>query len=624
VNTLFHLVNHVCGAVLVSYLCVMKFKIPVALIILFAWLLQNSPLYAQETTPSSSSTNKLRQNTQQLKEGVAVNDESLIAGAYGLLANEYFTLSKFAKAETYYLKAQLLYDKLGKPEDAALMARGLAKAQEAQNKIQDAITNFDNAQKRNTSNTSSGQNQIHLNSNDVNRLQHYSNSTAQKPFINSNLFIAQNTGNKPEMANAFQQMGAVNLKENDFPAAEKNYKNALDQAENLDQTIQYTNQIADAYTANGNFDAAIDVQKQLLQREDVQQNTPTQISQFQKLADIYTQTSQDDEALQLLLKSYTLALQENRTIDARNSLQKIAAIYQKQGNLQKSLDLYRLFSIKLDSLLVADESLVDFKILADTEEKIAQLELEKTLKDQLILRQNRDNLMLLGASALLLGLFLLIARSWYAIRIKNKKIALQSLRREMNPHFVFNSLNSVNQFIAQNNELAANKYLSAYSNLMRNIMENSNKDFIPLSTELEMLKKYLALEHLRFQDKFDYQIDIAENIDPDIEKVPNMVIQPHLENAIWHGLRYRDTKGNLLIRIDKEGKNIVVRINDNGIGITQSKALKTINQRAYESRGLANTTERILLLNQIYRKHISFTLTEKTMPETGTVVIIYT
>jgi hypothetical protein len=108
VNTLFHLVNHVCGAVLVSYLCVMKFKIPVALIILFAWLLQNSPLYAQETTPSSSSTNKLRQNTQQLKEGVAVNDESLIAGAYGLLANEYFTLSKFAKAEAYYLKAQLL------------------------------------------------------------------------------------------------------------------------------------------------------------------------------------------------------------------------------------------------------------------------------------------------------------------------------------------------------------------------------------------------------------------------------------------------------------------------------------------------------------------------------------
>jgi sensor histidine kinase YesM len=601
----------------------MKFKIPVALIIAIAWLVQNGSLYAQEITPPPSN-NKLRQNTQQLKEGVAINDESLIAGAYGLLADEYFTLSKFAKAEAYYQKAQLLYLKLGKQEDAARMARGLAKAQEAQNKITDAITNFEHAQRWNTSNTIAGQNQIRLNSNDVNRLQNASNSAAQMPFINSNLFIAQNTGNRPEIANAFQQLGNVNLQQNDLPAAEKNYKNALDQAENLDQTIQYTNQIADAYTANGNFDAAIDVQKQLLQREDVQQNTPNQIAQFQKLADIYSQTSQDDEALQLLLKSYTLALEENRTIDAKNSLQKITAIYQKQGNLQKSLDLYRQFSIKLDSLLIADASLVDFKILADTEEKIAQLELEKTLKDQLILRQNRNNFILLGASALLLGLFLLIARSWYAIRIKNKKIALQSLRREMNPHFVFNSLNSVNQFIAQNNELAANKYLSAYSNLMRNIMENSNKDFISLSTELEMLKKYLALEHLRFQDKFDYQINIAENIDPDVEIVPNMVIQPHLENAIWHGLRYRAEKGTLLVNVFKEGKNLVISIDDNGIGIPQSKALKTINQRAYESRGLANTAERILLLNQIYRKNISFTLTEKAMPETGTVVLIYT
>lgn len=622
-NTLFHLVNHICGTVLVPYLCVMKFKIPVALIIAIAWLVQNGSLYAQEITPPPSN-NKLRQNTQQLKEGVAINDESLIAGAYGLLADEYFTLSKFAKAEAYYQKAQLLYLKLGKQEDAARMARGLAKAQEAQNKITDAITNFEHAQRWNTSNTIAGQNQIRLNSNDVNRLQNASNSAAQMPFINSNLFIAQNTGNKSEIANAFQQLGKVNLQQNDLPAAEKNYKNVLDQAENLDQTIQYTNQIADAYTANGNFDAAIDVQKQLLQREDVQQNTPNQIAQFQKLADIYSQTSQDDEALQLLLKSYTLALEENRTIDAKNSLQKITAIYQKQGNLQKSLDLYRQFSIKLDSLLIADASLVDFKILADTEEKIAQLELEKTLKDQLILRQNRNNFILLGASALLLGLFLLIARSWYAIRIKNKKIALQSLRREMNPHFVFNSLNSVNQFIAQNNELAANKYLSAYSNLMRNIMENSNKDFISLSTELEMLKKYLALEHLRFQDKFDYQINIAENIDPDVEIVPNMVIQPHLENAIWHGLRYRAEKGTLLVNVFKEGKNLVISIDDNGIGIPQSKALKTINQRAYESRGLANTAERILLLNQIYRKNISFTLIEKAMPETGTVVLIYT
>src|SRR5690606_29546988 len=126
----------------------------------------------------------------------------------------------------------------------------------------------------------------------------------------------------------------------------------------------------------------------------------------------------------------------------------------------------------------------------------------KRLKDELISKKNLFNYVLLFSVMLLLLLFALIARALYAIRIKNKEIALQSLRREMNPHFIFNSLNSVNQFISQNNELQANKYLSSYSNLMRNMMENSNKDFVTLANEIEQLQKYLELEHMRFRDKF--------------------------------------------------------------------------------------------------------------------------
>src|SRR5690606_8044406 len=136
------------------------------------------------------------------------------------------------------------------------------------------------------------------------------------------------------------------------------------------------------------------------------------------------------------------------------------------------------------------------------------------------------------------------------IKTKNKEIALQSLRREMNPHFIFNSLNSVNHFIAQNNELEANKFLTSYSNLMRNTMENSNKDFVTLSNEISNLKKYLELEHLRFRDKFDYKISVDDNLDPDSTWLPNMIIQPHLENAIWHGLRYKEQKGLLTLNFN--------------------------------------------------------------------------
>jgi hypothetical protein len=364
------------------------------------------------------------------------------------------------------------------------------------------------------------------------------------------------------------------------------------------------------------------VQQNLLAKQEVQENLPTRISQIRQLADLYVKNKQENEALPLLQQSYELALREYRTLDAKQSLEQISAILLQRGDRNRSLDLHREFLSVLDSLLLADPSIVDSKLWAATEEKIAQLEEEKSLQDQLISRQNRLNYVLLGSSALLLVFLIAISRALRAIRVKNKKIALQSLRREMNPHFVFNSLNSLNQFIAQHNELEANKYLSAYSHLMRGIMEHSNKDFVALSDELDMLKQYLALERLRFPDKLDYEIQIAEDIDPDQEQIPNMMIQPHLENAVWHGLRYREDKGLLLLRIDKREGRLLIGIDDNGIGLTRSEALKTVNQRRYTSRGLSNTRERIQLINEIYGTTISLNIRGKTPPETGTLVEI--
>ena len=183
-------------------------------------------------------------------------------------------------------------------------------------------------------------------------------------------------------------------------------------------------------------------------------------------------------------------------------------------------------------------------------------------------------------------------------------------------------MNSVNQFIAENKELEANKYLTSYSNLMRNMMENSNKDFISLDKEVEQLKKYLDLEHLRFQDKFDFEIVVDESLDTERVFVPNMIMQPHLENAIWHGLRYLDKKGFLSLRFEYKNGKINVIIEDNGIGLTKSRELKTTNQKIYESRGLNNTKERIDLLNELYKKDISFTISEKEEPKSGTIVQI--
>jgi hypothetical protein len=351
-------------------------------------------------------------------------------------------------------------------------------------------------------------------------------------------------------------------------------------------------------------------------------NSQLEIEQLQNLSLAYFRNSDEEKGMNALRKAYELALEKGQTIEAKQSLELLVDYYQKHRQQKEALTVYSDFIGRLDSLIKSDSTLVDAKIFQVNEEKIAQLEKERMLKDELIRKKNTFNNGLIAVMALILVFLIFIIRAWLSIKVKNKKIALQSLLREMNPHFIFNSLNSVNQFIAQNNELAANKYLTSYSKLMRTTMENSNKDFIPLSVELTQLKEYLQLEHMRFGDKFSYSIEVAPAINPEDVSIPNMLIQPQLENAIWHGLRYKEAKGILWLKIGKEGANLCVLVEDDGIGIQKSEQLKTSRQKERKSRGLTNTYERIALLNDLYHTNIRLEIKEKEGVDTGVIVKI--
>ena len=195
-------------------------------------------------------------------------------------------------------------------------------------------------------------------------------------------------------------------------------------------------------------------------------------------------------------------------------------------------------------------------------------------------------------------------------RLANQLIALRSLRAQMNPHFIFNALNSVNLYIAQKDERTANKYLTDFSRLMRLVLEQSQKDFIPLQQELEMIKLYINLEHDRFKDKFEYELNIDGELDEDSLQIPPMLIQPYIENAIWHGLRYKEDKGLLKIQYKLEGENILVRIEDNGIGRKKSREIKTKNQRKTQSTGMYNIESRLRIINSMFNTNISLVVSD--------------
>ena len=201
-------------------------------------------------------------------------------------------------------------------------------------------------------------------------------------------------------------------------------------------------------------------------------------------------------------------------------------------------------------------------------------------------------------------------------KLANNLLALKSMRSQMNPHFIFNALNSVNSFIAVNDERNANRYLSEFSVLMRSVLENSDEDFIPLTKEVELLELYVKLEHNRFKDKFNYQINVDKKIDLEQFSIPPMLLQPYIENAIWHGLRYKKEIGNLEISITKkDSETLSIIIVDDGIGRKKSQELKTKNQLKQKSKAMSTIKNRILILNNMYKERISVNVTD--LLETG-------
>jgi two-component system, sensor histidine kinase YesM len=586
---------------------------------LFVLFLVPNLSLAQDTIKKKQvqTKSKINRAADELKKSLDENDEVKIAKNYEILAEGFTEKGDNPKAEEYLKKALTSYTKLNRTNDKARVIRNLAKIQESQSKFKEASSNYKTAGEISEDKTLGK-----INETDAKRVSN-SNSAAQNEYVKSNLELLKKEERKDEVAQAYVQKAENSFKLNDKVDAIESYKQAISYTKDKpEKVIELQNKIANVYVSDNRFDDAIAINQQLLITAQKNRDYTTQIKQMQALSEIFFKKNEPDKALISLKNAYQLATEKGNTNEVKKTLIALVSYYKSHGKEKESIAMYDNFLQNFDKIIASDTTIIDAKTFQITEDKILQLEKEKGLKDELISRKNTFNYFLIAAVLLLLLFFSLIAKALFAIKKKNKEIALQSLRREMNPHFIFNSLNSVNQFISQNKELEANKYLSSYSNLMRNMMENSNKDFVTISNEISQLKKYLDLEHLRFQDKFDYQITVDDAIDTEATFIPNMIIQPHLENAIWHGLRYMENKGFLQLKFEVSDGKINVIIDDNGIGLTKSKELKTVNQKVHESRGITNTKERIELLNDLYKHPISFSIKEKSAPQTGTVVTI--
>jgi ligand-binding sensor domain-containing protein len=206
--------------------------------------------------------------------------------------------------------------------------------------------------------------------------------------------------------------------------------------------------------------------------------------------------------------------------------------------------------------------------------------------------------------------------------LKNKTLMLeqQALQAMMNPHFVFNVMNSIQHYINTKDTSSANKILTGFARLIRKNLDICTKSFISLEEEIEYLTLYLSLEKKRFGEKFTYTINIEESIDQDETMIPSMILQPYIENAIWHGLMPQENGGTINIGIRHYGANaLMIEITDDGIGIDNSLHTKKEN---HESKGMNLTQERINLINQIEANPIQITISQNGISGTTISIIV--
>jgi len=189
---------------------------------------------------------------------------------------------------------------------------------------------------------------------------------------------------------------------------------------------------------------------------------------------------------------------------------------------------------------------------------------------------------------------------------------LKALRAQMNPHFIFNSLSSIQSFIMTKDEESALRYMNKFAKLMRMILSNSEKPSVTIREEIDSLKLYLELEALRWDNKFEYTIHIDPKVETDFHKIPGMLIQPYVENAIIHGVvPVENRKGKIEISISQNDTFIICTIQDNGIGRKRSQELKKISkQPEHESMGMKITSDRLEVLNRIHHSDLSVQITD--------------
>ncbi|UTW64008.1 histidine kinase [bacterium SCSIO 12741] len=309
----------------------------------------------------------------------------------------------------------------------------------------------------------------------------------------------------------------------------------------------------------------------------------------------------------------------DRVIQGNDLLAK--ALY-KSGQYQDGYDALMVRNHAHDSLFKSRNA----SAIAEIEERYQSAETEKKLAQSLAENLEQENRIIemrfyVLATVIISLLFIFLSLSVFWFRNQKKKVTeaglkealattkLVALRSQMNSHFIFNCVNTAQNFVLNGETEKAYEYLSQFARLLRGVLENSNLTFVPLEDEIDLIKNYLEIESTRFNGKFSYDITMDEKLQNEVFEIPSMIIQPFVENAIVHGLvNLEGRPGHLGIELNLKDQQIICRIEDNGVGREKAREIKQRKQKHYKSQAFSNIKERLNLFNQNGEDSLRFTI----------------
>lgn len=427
---------------------------------------------------------------------------------------------------------------------------------------------------------------------------------------NASLKIEEELGNKLGLAINYQNIGEALEEQGKLEEALEKYRTSLAYNEEIDSDkgqVICNNSIAQVYLKQNKTKKAIVLLETAL--VGAKQIGDKYITAFVEanMGWAYMQLNNIEKAENHIKRSIEIGKDQGIPRIIALGTKRLSELEQLKGNHDNALTYYKR-AIELEKKISSTRNIryANDVILRYENEKINN-EIENLRKDneivKLKLKKNRATLLIIGISLVLLMVVLFVFYKQNQLTSDKKMLTLEQtmLRSQMNPHFLFNSLNSIKLYIINNEKKNAVHYLNKFSKLVRKILEASSLREISLEDELETVSLYMHIENIRFSNKIDFTVDVDRDVDVNQVKIPSLILQPFLENALWHGLSSKKGNKKIHLHISKQDEEfIIIRITDNGIGRAASEKIKEAKVLKRKSLGIDITKERLKNFSKDY------------------------